>query len=253
MEPSKEATRSRLEQLLARIQRNRGRDGEEPVAGEHLTASPVPAVVEEPLAAMEIPMPTAAVHPPEEVEEILELADTEEISVDVEEEEVVADIPEEFEEDVDEVPVEFDAEPVTEPVQVAALSGPMEIEPPAPVEPGFVAPEAAARAHVQAIDVSTQPVETEVIPETRPAPKPTVQMPVVPAPSFDRRPVAPPIEVAMPEPTVPGAPVELPTTTFAGTSPVAGARPAVFTRELRQTRPRTMSDILRAALRVGQK
>jgi hypothetical protein len=275
MELTNDVTRQRLEELLARIRKNRrGPDGEvvfEPPRAEPLAAAPA------------APQPEQI----EEIDDVIELTDEdEEITMEVDsEDEEVPMIPEEFDAEVPE-PDPRDIEPIEIDMQPAA---PMVLEPLAPTEPGEVSAEALASEPVQALELSEPgplddqasaplpavlapagsiaeiELDTEAVPQAepqplvpeapqiefeppaRPEPKVTVQMPVVPEPTIATD-MEPTREVA-----VMPVEAELLRQTYQGKSPVADASPASFVNRIPSKKPDTIGQMLIAALRVGKK
>jgi hypothetical protein len=218
MEASKEATRARLEELLARVQRNRRSSGE---------------IEERPAAARPAAAPPVE-EPEEEVEEILELTD-EEIAGDEE----VPMIPEEFEAGAEEA-APAPAEAVPEP------SGSMELPPerPAPAEGREVKPT------VQ-MPVLPEPGLEPEAPTPGPEVEPAAPSPAPPAveetQAAQLHAEAPPAEVEAEAPEPERAQVA-----YEGTPPPATARPARFEGEVATRKAPTIGEILHAALHVGE-
>ncbi|MBW2263278.1 MAG: hypothetical protein JRG91_15020 [Deltaproteobacteria bacterium] len=260
---SNEERIEKLEELLSKVEGRRDRDAAPAAEPEHVSGPEFLDLSES--------------------DDVIELTDEDElVSIDDEAgEEVVVEasepgdvipmIPEEFEEAAPEV--EIVAEPEEPPeVEISAEpEAPMELEPLAPVEPGYVTPEALAAEPVEPIDVlppgapEIRPVEPRLGPDeseeitlelhpTEPAeklPPPTLAMPVVPEP-VEPEPVPSEPPPTTPQPVVP-EPAVLTRIEMEAAPDMEGAHPAAFEGELPVDKPRTIGEFLRAAFRVGEK
>jgi len=244
MSLSNEERIGKLEELLSRVESRRDRDGAQAAEPERV---PEPEVMD--LA---------------ESDDVIELTDEDElVSIDDEAEDDM--VVEAGEDDIPMIPEEFEDAPAE--VEISAEpEAPMELEPLAPVEPGFVTPEALAAQPVEPIDVlppgapelklveprlardEPEEITLELHP-TEPRERhlpPTRALPVVPEP------VAPEPPPTLPQPVVP-EPVPLARTELEAAPDMAGASVAAFEGEVPVEGPRTIGALLRAAFRVGEK